>query len=118
MTTVMSSCSRAMVHSAEIVYSALPSACRAITGRCGAAIAAPTATGRPWAIAPPVSVSTSCDGEPAVAAGKSGPLVLASSEMIAFSGTHDCPHCGLHGDRDTISASLAACVTFADPDDP
>jgi transposase len=32
--------------------------------------------------------------------------------------THDCPHCGLHGDRDTVSAMLAACVTLADPDDP
>jgi hypothetical protein len=32
--------------------------------------------------------------------------------------THDCPHCGLHGDRDIISAALAACVTLADPDDP
>ena len=70
MTTVMSSCSRAMVHSAEIVYSALPSDCSAITGRCGAAMAAPTATGRPWPIAPPVSVSTSCGGDAAVASGK------------------------------------------------
>ncbi len=32
--------------------------------------------------------------------------------------THDCPHCGLHGDRDVVSAILAACVTLADPDDP
>jgi hypothetical protein len=32
--------------------------------------------------------------------------------------THDCPHCGLHGDRDIVSAALAACVTLADPDDP
>ena len=32
--------------------------------------------------------------------------------------THDCPHCGLHGDRDIVSATLAACVELADPDDP
>ena len=32
--------------------------------------------------------------------------------------THDCPHCGLHADRDTVAAILAACVTLGDPDDP
>jgi hypothetical protein len=32
--------------------------------------------------------------------------------------THDCPHCAPHGDRDIVSAALAACVTLADPDDP
>ena len=32
--------------------------------------------------------------------------------------THACPHCGLHGDRDIVSAALAACVQLADPDDP
>ncbi len=32
--------------------------------------------------------------------------------------SHDCPHCALHGDRDIISAILAACVELADPDDP
>ena len=32
--------------------------------------------------------------------------------------THDCPRCGLHGDRDIVSAALAACVTLTDPDDP
>jgi hypothetical protein len=32
--------------------------------------------------------------------------------------THDCPACGLHGDRDIVSATLAACVTVTDPDDP
>jgi hypothetical protein len=32
--------------------------------------------------------------------------------------THDCPNCGLHADRDIVSATLAACVTLADPDDP
>lgn len=31
---------------------------------------------------------------------------------------HDCPRCGLHAARDTVSAALAACVEFADPDDP
>jgi hypothetical protein len=32
--------------------------------------------------------------------------------------THDCPHCGLHADRDIVSAALAACVEFTDPGDP
>jgi hypothetical protein len=32
--------------------------------------------------------------------------------------THACAHCGLHGDRDLVSAALAACVELADPDDP
>jgi hypothetical protein len=32
--------------------------------------------------------------------------------------THHCPACGLHGDRDNVSAALAACVTLTDPDDP
>ena len=32
--------------------------------------------------------------------------------------THHCPECGLRGDRDVVSAVLAACVDLADPDDP
>ena len=32
--------------------------------------------------------------------------------------THYCPHCGLHGNRDIVSAALAACVKLTDPDDP
>jgi hypothetical protein len=32
--------------------------------------------------------------------------------------THECPRCGLCGDRDIVSAALAACVTLANPDDP
>ena len=32
--------------------------------------------------------------------------------------THDCPHCGLHGDRDIVSAALAACVELTNPADP
>jgi hypothetical protein len=32
--------------------------------------------------------------------------------------THDCPGCGLHADRDVVSAALAACVELADLDDP
>jgi hypothetical protein len=32
--------------------------------------------------------------------------------------THECPQCGLHGDRDIVSAVLACCVQLADPDDP
>jgi hypothetical protein len=31
---------------------------------------------------------------------------------------HDCGDCGLRGDRDIVSAALAACVTLTDPDDP
>jgi hypothetical protein len=31
---------------------------------------------------------------------------------------HDCPHCGLVGDRDMVSAFLAALVRLTDPDDP
>ena len=32
--------------------------------------------------------------------------------------THDCPHCGLRGVRDIVSAALAACVDLANSDDP
>ena len=32
--------------------------------------------------------------------------------------THHCPHCGLHADRDIVSAALAACVQFTNLDDP
>jgi Putative transposase DNA-binding domain len=32
--------------------------------------------------------------------------------------THDCAHCGLHADRDIVSATLAACVDLTDPEDP
>jgi hypothetical protein len=32
--------------------------------------------------------------------------------------THDCPHCGLHGDRDIVAAILGACVSLTHPDDP
>ena len=46
-TVVMSSPSRACVHSDEIVYIALPSASSASTGRPGQATAAPTASGSP-----------------------------------------------------------------------
>ncbi|MCW3814212.1 transposase [Micromonospora sp. DR5-3] len=31
---------------------------------------------------------------------------------------HNCPHCGLIGDRDLVSAAMAACVRLTDPDDP
>jgi hypothetical protein len=30
----------------------------------------------------------------------------------------DCPHCGLHADRDVTAAVLAACIDVVDPDDP
>jgi transposase len=32
--------------------------------------------------------------------------------------THHCGHCGLHGDRDIVSAALAACVELVNPGDP
>lgn len=32
--------------------------------------------------------------------------------------THHCPACGLHGDRDIVSAALAACIDLTNPDDP
>ncbi|HUH68564.1 MAG TPA: zinc ribbon domain-containing protein [Mycobacterium sp.] len=32
--------------------------------------------------------------------------------------THHCKHCGLHSDRDVVSATLAACVDLTDPADP
>ena len=32
--------------------------------------------------------------------------------------THICPDCGLVADRDLLAATLAACVTFANPTDP
>ena len=85
-TTVTLSCSRAIVQSDWIVYRAEPSASSAMTGRSGHAIAAPTATGSPWPIAPPVRVSQSCLGAPAVLAGKAPAEVIASSERIAPSG--------------------------------
>jgi hypothetical protein len=74
-TTVTSSSSRAMVQSDWIVYIAEPSPSSAMTGRSGEAIAAPTATGSPCPIAPPVSVSTSCRGAPAVWAASVTPEV-------------------------------------------
>jgi len=55
--------------------------------RPGLAVAAPVASGSPWPIAPPVRVSQSCGGAPAVAAGSHTPLVLASSETIAPPGS-------------------------------
>ena len=57
-----------------------------MTGRSGQAIAAPTATGKPWPIAPPVSGSQSCLGAPAVLGANVIPDVIASSETIAPSG--------------------------------
>ena len=32
--------------------------------------------------------------------------------------SHDCGQCGLRGDRDIVSAALAACVEFTDPENP
>ena len=66
--TIDTTCSfsRAMVHSAWIVYIAVPSPTSASTGRFGRAMAAPTALGKPWPMAPPVSVMRSWRGAPAV----------------------------------------------------
>src|SRR6478672_1375694 len=85
--TVTSSCSRAMVHSDWMVYMADPSPCSANTGRSGHATAAPTATGRPCPIAPPVSASQSWRGAPAVWPASVTPDVCDSSETIAPSGS-------------------------------
>ena len=80
-----SSPSRAWVHSDCSVYIALPSACRLSTGRSGHATAAPVATGIPKPIEPPVSVSQSWGGQPAVAGDAQIPPVCASSTTIASS---------------------------------
>jgi hypothetical protein len=58
--TVTSRFSRAIVQSDCTVYIAAPSPFSEITLRSGAATAAPTATGIPWPIAPPVNDSQSC----------------------------------------------------------
>ena len=86
-TVVTLSCSRAWVHSAWRVYSALPSASSDSTGRSGAATAAPVAAGIPCPIAPPVRVSRVCRGAPARAVGSAKPEVLASSAMMTCSGS-------------------------------
>ena len=58
-----------------------------MTGRSGQATAAPTAFGRPWPIAPPVSVSRSWRGAPAVIVPSIRPEVIASSTTMARSGS-------------------------------
>src|SRR5215470_11311374 len=78
--------SRAWVHSAWIVYIALPSPTMQITLRSGQAIAAPVATGVENPIEPPMLVSQSCGCAPAVGAKKPRPTVTDSSTTIAFSG--------------------------------
>ena len=70
-----------------MVYMAVPSPIRAMTGRSGQAMAAPTAFGRPWPMAPPVSVSRSWRGQPAVITFSIRPLVMASSITMALSGS-------------------------------
>ena len=87
MTVVTSSPSRACVHSAEMVYMALPSDSSAMTGRSGQAMAAPAASGRPCPMAPPVRVSQSCGGAPPVAGPSPIPEVFDSSLTIARSGS-------------------------------
>ena len=76
-----------MVHSAWRVYIAVPSPISASTGRSGQAMAAPTALGRPWPMAPPVSVMRSWRGAPAVKGASISPEVMASSMTMAFSGS-------------------------------
>jgi hypothetical protein len=85
-TTVTSRFSRAIVQRAWTVYIAAPSPFRLSTLRSGAATAAPTASGRPMPIAPPVRASTSCGRAVAVPAATPAPEVTASSQMIAPSG--------------------------------
>ena len=85
MTAVTFSFSRAIVHNDWMVYIELPSPISARTGRSGQAIAAPIAFGRPCPIAPPVSVTRSCRGEPAVYFESMRPEVIASSMRMAFS---------------------------------
>jgi len=80
-TVVTFSFSLAIVHSDWIVYRLLPSASMAITGRSGAATAAPTATGRPWPIDPPVSASSVCRGAPASALGRANPEVAGAGTV-------------------------------------
>ncbi len=55
--------------------------------RSGQATAAPVATGMPWPMAPPVRVSQSWGGHPAVAPATNSPAVLPSSETMAPSGS-------------------------------
>src|SRR5205814_5763477 len=78
---------RPSVHSDRRVYIAPPSDSSAPPRRSGHAPAAPTATGRPWPIAPPVRQSQSWGGAPAVAPAANSPEVLPSSETIAPSGS-------------------------------
>ena len=59
MMVVVSRRSRACVHRAWIVYMELPSAWSPTTLRSGVATAAPTASGSPIPIAPPVTLSQS-----------------------------------------------------------
>ena len=56
--------SRAIVHSAWMVYIAEPSPIMQMTLRSGQATAAPTATGAPKPIEPPMLFSQSCGGAP------------------------------------------------------
>ena len=86
MIVVTSSPSRTSVHHDCSVYMALPSDSSAITRRSRHATAAPTATGKPWPIAPPVRQSQSCGVAPAEAPAAKSPDVLPSSETIAPSG--------------------------------
>src|SRR5690349_9701194 len=65
-----------------------PSASSEITGRPGAATAAPVAAGRPQPIAPPVRYSQSCSGAAAVRSTKNADAVTASSTTIAPSGNN------------------------------
>src|SRR6185295_12120607 len=78
--------SRAIVHSDWIVYMALPSPIMQITFRFGHATAAPTATGPPKPIDPPMLFSQSCGGAPALWGKKPRPVVTDSSTTIAPSG--------------------------------
>src|SRR5882724_5034341 len=81
-------CSRAIVQIACNEYIPEPSACKATTFLSGHAIAAPTASGSPSPIAPPVKESQSCGAAPCVSLKKLLPVVTDSSVTIACSGKY------------------------------
>src|SRR5215510_12854830 len=83
----MSRFSRAIVHSAWIVYIDEPSPIMQTTLRSGHATAAPTAHGAPKPIEPPMLFSQSCGGAPTENGKKPRPVVTDSSTTIAPSGS-------------------------------
>ena len=87
MRTVTSRFSLTIVQRDCTVYMAEPSASSASTFRSGQATAAPSASGNPCPIAPPVSVNQSCGAALLVMRKAPNPLVAPSSETMAPSGS-------------------------------